>query len=115
MNLIRTWKEGSRVLVFEYKQENYHVSDFKVYSDGFAAVTPYFQSKNVWIRNADWTNEYISEMVNSPGSRNDDQVDQTGQAIEYMQRTFGGLQEYSDKNNIAIARYISTGRSRRRY
>jgi len=32
-----------------------------------------------------------------------------------MQRTFGGLQEYSDKNNIAIARYISTGRSRRRY
>lgn len=39
MNLIRTWKEGSRVLVFEYKQENYHVSDFKVYSDGFPGTS----------------------------------------------------------------------------
>ena len=79
-----------------------------------AAVTPYFLAKNVWIKNAPWTNEYISEMVNFPGARNDDQVDQTSQAIEYMQRTFGGLHS-CDEEQIGIARFISTGRSRRRF
>ena len=79
-----------------------------------AAVTPYFQTGNVWIKNAPWTNEFISEMVNFPGSRYDDQVDAASQAIEYMQRTFGGLQS-CDEEQIGIARFISTGRSRRRY
>ena len=79
-----------------------------------AAVTPYFQTGNVWIKNAPWTNEFISEMVNFPGSRYDDQVDAASQAIEYMQRTFGGLHS-CDEEQIGIARFISSGRSRRRF
>jgi len=84
------------------------------------AVTPFFQSKNVFIKMAHWTHDYVREMILFDGStstkhKKDDQVDMTTMAVEYMQRTFGGLQEYSDKNNIAIARFISTGRSRRRY
>lgn len=52
------------------------------------AVTPYFQAKNVLIRRAHWTSEYIDELLNFPSSAYDDQVDMTTQAISYMQQTF---------------------------
>jgi len=84
------------------------------------AVTPYFRSGNVYVRNAPWTHEYVRELVNFDGSsstktKKDDQVDMTTQAVTYMQRTFGGLIEHDGEPQIGIARFISTGRSRRRY
>ena len=56
-----------------------------------SAVTPYFRSGNVFIRKAPWMHEYVNELLNFPGSKHDDQVDATSQAITYIQETFCGL------------------------
>lgn len=78
------------------------------------AVTPYFVSKNVHVKMAPWTHDYIIEMVNFDGSsstkvKKDDQVDMTTQAIDYMVHAFGGVQHY-DEDPKAIVRLISRGR-----
>lgn len=78
------------------------------------AVTPYFMSKNVHVKNAAWTHDYILEMLNFDGSastknRKDDQTDMTTQGINYMVHTFGGVQNY-DNNQQLILRLVSRGR-----
>lgn len=78
------------------------------------AVTPYFQSGNVWVRRDTWTHNYIRELLTFDGSPSsntvkDDQVDMTTMAINYIQRTWGSLRS-TETGNTGIIRYIGTGR-----
>jgi predicted phage terminase large subunit-like protein len=44
-----------------------------------------FESREVLLpSNATWLNEYIRELTSFPGSKYDDQVDSTTQALQYM-------------------------------
>lgn len=65
------------------------------------AVSPYFESGNIWIPPAQlypWVNEWIGEMTTFPGSIHDDQVDSTSQALS---RLFG-RRRASDVEGLAI-------------
>ncbi|MDH7597536.1 MAG: phage terminase large subunit [Methanothrix sp.] len=66
------------------------------------AVTPYFQAGNVYIRNAHWTPDYISELLDFPAGAYDDQVDMTTQAISYIQHTFN--RRPAGKHRLIITR-----------
>ena len=43
-------------------------------------------------RTADWLSDYVKEITSFPGSRYDDQVDSTTQALDYLRSTIGSLE-----------------------
>lgn len=50
------------------------------------AQTHLFENGLVYLpRNAPWLSEYERELTSFPGSKYDDQVDSTTQALDYMQ------------------------------
>lgn len=50
-----------------------------------SGTTPYWQAGNIWLpSDLPWVPEFIAEHVRFPGSSNDDQVDATTQAAEYL-------------------------------
>ncbi|MDZ4248645.1 MAG: phage terminase large subunit [Candidatus Nanopelagicales bacterium] len=50
-------------------------------------VVHMIEAKRVWLpQGASWVPEYIDEHASFPGGRYDDQVDQTSQALEYLER-----------------------------
>lgn len=64
------------------------------------------EAKRVWLpAHATWVQEYVDEMASFPGGQFDDQVDQTSQALKYLD-SFGNYQASG-----SVARYKSfTGR-----
>lgn len=53
------------------------------------ASTPYFEAGNVVLPDASvapWVNDYVEELVSFPNAPNDDQVDATTQALDFMAR-----------------------------
>lgn len=51
------------------------------------AVSPLFEAGNVYLPNPNlypWVNDYIDELTNFPSSANDDQIDATTQALDYL-------------------------------
>ena len=49
------------------------------------AVAPFFRAGNVLLpKGAKWMREYVAELTAFPGSENDDQVDATTQALDYL-------------------------------
>jgi predicted phage terminase large subunit-like protein len=53
----------------------------------FRATTPLFASGRIFLpTEAPWLAEYIDEIVGFPGTRHDDQVDSTSQALEHLRR-----------------------------
>jgi predicted phage terminase large subunit-like protein len=49
------------------------------------AQSPHFESGKVMLpSNALWLKEYVRELTSFPGSKYDDQVDSTTQALQYM-------------------------------
>jgi predicted phage terminase large subunit-like protein len=49
------------------------------------AQTAEFESGHVLLpRSAPWLSEYVRELTSFPGSKHDDQVDSTTQALEHM-------------------------------
>lgn len=49
------------------------------------AQTTLFENGHVFLpREASWLNDYVSEIMGFPGSRFDDQVDSTTQALQYL-------------------------------
>lgn len=48
------------------------------------AVSPMFESANVFLPRAHWIDAYISELCDFPNAANDDQVDATSQALERL-------------------------------
>lgn len=51
------------------------------------AVSPLFEAGNVYIPSpnlAPWVNDYVEELVGFPYMKNDDQVDQTSQALQHL-------------------------------
>ena len=50
-----------------------------------SAIAPVFHSGNVYIpRTKPWTQGYVAELCNFPNAPNDDQVDSTSQALDWM-------------------------------
>ena len=53
------------------------------------AVTPLFAAKNIWLPDpsiAPWIHDYVEELVAFPNAANDDQVDTTTQALDYLKQ-----------------------------
>ena len=51
------------------------------------AHTAAFESGRVLVpRSAPWLDDYVAELIGFPGSRHDDQVDSTTQALTYLDR-----------------------------
>lgn len=48
------------------------------------AISPIFESGNVYLPNAAWVRDYINEMLNFPYGAHDDQVDCTAQGLGYL-------------------------------
>ncbi len=47
--------------------------------------THWFENGKVFLpRDAPWLNEYVKELTRFPGSKHEDQVDSTTQALDYM-------------------------------
>jgi predicted phage terminase large subunit-like protein len=58
----------------------------------FNAQAIRFESGRVLLpRNAPWLQDYVLEITGFPGTKHDDQVDSTSQALEYMASTMDGL------------------------
>lgn len=57
---------------------------------GLYAVTNIFQAGRVLLpRQAPWLKDYRAELLGFPGSKHDDQVDSTTQALDYLQNRPG--------------------------
>jgi predicted phage terminase large subunit-like protein len=57
------------------------------------AQTAVFENGFVLLpRTADWLPDYVKEITSFPGSRYDDQVDSTTQALDYLRSTIGSLE-----------------------
>ena len=63
----------------------------------FANITPMIESGLVFLPDqAPWRDDYLHELCGFPATRNDDQIDSTSQALQWIrdQGTFDGLLEY---------------------
>lgn len=49
-----------------------------------SAVSPLFESGNVWLPHAHWVADYVSEMISFPNAAHDDQADTTSQALRHL-------------------------------
>jgi predicted phage terminase large subunit-like protein len=55
--------------------------------------TAHFEGGKVLLpSSAPWLDEYVRELTSFPGAKNDDQVDSTSQALDYMSQGSGGME-----------------------
>ncbi len=76
------------------------------------SCAPFFEAGNVWLPDtsiAPWIGEYVEELVGFPGTKNDDQVDQTSQGLyRLLHGGVGGANVFSFYEREAAAIRDST-------
>jgi len=102
---LKEYYQPARILIEDKASGTQLIQDLK--SEGLYEVTPYapppgtdkimrlhmqtapFENGSVLLpRDAQWLADYLSELTSFPGSRYDDQVDSTTQALDYMRTTY---------------------------
>src|SRR6185295_3906465 len=86
-------KASGTQLIQELKHDRVHIHayDPPPGSDKIMRLhsqTTWFENGRVYLpRQAPWLEEYVAELTGFPGTKFDDQVDSTAQALDYLRQT----------------------------
>jgi len=88
-------KANGPAVISDLQNEVVGILPVKVQGSKYAravSVTPSFEAGQVWLpANVPWAGGYVEELVTFPNGANDDRVDETSQALNYLNDGVGAL------------------------
>lgn len=57
------------------------------------AISPLMEGGNVYLPETEWINDYVNELAAFPNGKNDDEVDSTSQALNYLKTVYADVRD----------------------